>query len=1365
MSGRPATRPRIDHSVVNIWEREVGLLPNRSFSNRFSASQDLLQRLGLDKRLRKHKGCVNTITFNADGDIILSGSDDRQLILWHWEAAAPLKLSFDSGHSDNIFQAKFMPFSDDRSIVTSAADGQVRFSQILECGKVETCMLGKHQGQVHSLAVEPGNPFTFYTCGEDGVVKHFDLRTRVATNLFTCKEAKYNLIVYLNAIAVDPRNPGLFAVGGMDEYARLYDIRSYRSEAWYNYARPVDHFCPRHLIGTAHVGITGLAFSDQSELLASYSGDFIYLFTPDMGLGPNQSSTKESKTKTKTPPQVYKGHKNGETVKGVNFFGPKCEYVVSGSDCGRVFIWRKKDGELLRAMEADKHVVNCVESHPHMPFLSSSGIDSDIKIWTPGGTQILAAKLDSMSVFSDEDDDDSDSDSNEVSDEISDDDDSAEEEEDNGEDDVEIKDDDVHREQKNQLCLKIRNFHLANILHTPVLFAQERSLHEKWTFLRGIEESYFKQKSRINWLKEGDQNTTYFQRIAQTRASYNSIRSFLLSNGETIQDPIEMSFHAINHFKTILGPSVLPPTSLLSPPSWFQSLSPFRCPPEIQLGMVARPSPEEIKKVLFRLNPNKSSGPDGLTSGFYKAAWDILGPEVTASISDFFTNSFMPASTNATILTLIPKHPGASMITDYRPISCLNTLYKVVSRLLVRRLKPLLPSLILPNQTAFVKDRLLVENTVLAAEIVNGYHKTKGPKRITIKVDIAKAFDSVSWEFLFNCLEGLELPEQYRKWLKACICTTNFTVGYNGMVQGYFKGKRGLRQGDPLSPYLFVIAMNCLSLMLNKAAGDKKFTYHKGCAGSKLTHLCFADDLLIFAEGTLESVQNVLQVLHKFQKRSGLAVSVQKSSFFAAGVSEADCDLIKFSTGMPQGTLPVRYLGVPLCSKKLSMANCEILIQQVKMRLTSWSSKSLSFAGRLLLIKTVIAGISTFWCSSFVLPKACIKRINSLCSIFLWQGNLEAHHSARVSWDTVTKTKEAGGLGIRDLVVWNKACCLKLIWLIFFQSGSVWVAWFRTEILQGNLSNFWTVKPNQRNSWLINKLLKIREEIYLWIKLRVGNGRNCRFWSDNWSPFGNIHNYLLGNEGSRLGIPLKATLASLHRRDEWRLPPARSDRLVSIQAHLTTISITNQEDYYEWEIEGQVSKKFGTGEVYRQLRGEMATVPWTKAVWCGGGIPRHSFLTWLFTLNRCPTRDRILGWGLQTDPVCLLCNVEPESRDHLLFRCEYSWRIWRPLARRCNLQPLRSWNTSLQQMQSLTLGKLWKKLALITWQATIYWIWAERKGRLHRGVFSSDCSISSSIDRQIRNRIASFRDTNPLHASKLLQLWLSTGSQSADFSI
>jgi len=126
---------------------------------------------------------------------------------------------------------------------------------------------------------------------------------------------------------------------------------------------------------------------------------------------------------------------------------------------------------------------------------------------------------------------------------------------------------------------------------------------------------------------------------------------------------------------------------------------------------------------------------------------------------------------------------------------------------------------------------------------------------------------------------------------------------------------------------------------------------------------------------------------------------------------------------------------------------------QVKGKINNWCAKSLSFAGRLVLINTVIAGISNFWCSTFVLPKLCIRKIHSICSAFLWKGKLEGHHSARVSWELVTKPKDQGGLGIRDLSYWNRACTIKLIWLLFFQSRSVWVAWFKVHFLRGSLNN------------------------------------------------------------------------------------------------------------------------------------------------------------------------------------------------------------------------------------------------------------------------------------------------------------------------
>ncbi|KAF2577788.1 hypothetical protein F2Q68_00006360 [Brassica cretica] len=141
--------------------------------------------------------------------------------------------------------------------------------------------------------------------------------------------------------------------------------------------------------------------------------------------------------------------------------------------------------------------------------------------------------------------------------------------------------------------------------------------------------------------------------------------------------------------------------------------------------------------------------------------------------------------------------------------------------------------------------------------------------------------------------------------------------------------------------------------------------------------------------------------------------------------------------------------------------------------------------------------------------------------------------------------------------------------------------------------------------------------------------------------------------------------------------------MVQLHIYFTSLTLTEEEDCYEWVVDDKRSLKYSTSQVYRQLRGQEAQVPWDQCVWNAKGIPRHSFLTWLFVLNRCPTRDRLCSWGLQTDATCLLCNQAPESRDHLFYRCPFSWAVWEEVAMRCNLQPQRNWDQTMIQMQSL----------------------------------------------------------------------------------
>ncbi|KAL0436486.1 UNVERIFIED_CONTAM: DDB1- and CUL4-associated factor 8 [Sesamum radiatum] len=398
-----------DNGLLEFFKREVGFCSPRIFSRRMSASEVLLlfpspralvvdplmkklslasptliKKIDLYGKLTGHQGCVNTVEFNSTGELLVSGSDDRQIMLWDW-AARKLKFSYPSGHLDNIFQARIMPFTDDRKIVTSSADCQVIWPQVLENGSVETKRLSKHQGRVHRLAVEPGSPYVFYSCGEDGFVQHYDLRSNSATKLFYCssigENSRSSSSIGLNSIVIDPRNPNYFAVGGADVYARVYDIRNYEVNASTKAGSPVDTFCARHLIGTHDAHITALAYSRTSELLISYNDELIYLFQKNMGLGPHPTSSPSEDLHKLAEAQVYSGHRNSQTVKGVNFFGPNDDYILSGSDCGHIFIWKKKDGELVRLMVGDRHIVNQLEPHPTIPILASCGIEKTIKLW------------------------------------------------------------------------------------------------------------------------------------------------------------------------------------------------------------------------------------------------------------------------------------------------------------------------------------------------------------------------------------------------------------------------------------------------------------------------------------------------------------------------------------------------------------------------------------------------------------------------------------------------------------------------------------------------------------------------------------------------------------------------------------------------------------------------------------------------------------------------------------------------------------------------------------------------------------------------------------------------------------------------
>lgn len=300
-----------------------------------------------------------------------------------------------------------------------------------------------------------------------------------------------------------------------------------------------------------------------------------------------------------------------------------------------------------------------------------------------------------------------------------------------------------------------------------------------------------------------------------------------------------------------------------------------------QLELVNHYSAKEVKQAMFSIDVNKSPGPDGYGSGFFREAWSVAGEDATQAIIQFLENGKLLKQINLTIISLIPKVTILQYASQFRPISCCNVIYKCISKVLCLRLKKILTSLVAENQAAFVEGRSLIHNVLICHDLLRHYNR-KTSARCLMKIDLRKAYDMVSWKFIEEAMRGFGFPETFTKLVMSCVTTTKFSVKVNGEGHGYFEGQRGLMQGDPISPLLFVIVMEYLSRVLNKMSALPDFRFHPMCKGTKLTHLIFADDLMIFCKGNVSSVSRVMEALTHFSEVTGLVANMDKSSIFLA---------------------------------------------------------------------------------------------------------------------------------------------------------------------------------------------------------------------------------------------------------------------------------------------------------------------------------------------------------------------------------------------------------------------------------------------------------------------------------------------------
>lgn len=473
----------------------------------------------------------------------------------------------------------------------------------------------------------------------------------------------------------------------------------------------------------------------------------------------------------------------------------------------------------------------------------------------------------------------------------------------------------------------------------------------------------------------------------------------------------------------------------------------------------------------------------------------------------------MVKSCNASFIALIPKKKGAMELRDYRSISLIGSLYKIIAKVLAERLKRVMGKLVSNQQNAFIKGRQITDASLIANEVLDWQLK-QGSAGLLCKLDVEKAFDQLNWSYLISILSQMGFGERWIKWIKFNISTVKYSVLTNGSLVGFFSPQRGLRQGDPLSPFLFILAMEGLSRMLDKA---KQLQWLKGfdIGRDREVNISHLHNTLIFCEADREQVLYLNLTLLIFEAVSGLHINMLKSVIYPVNEVQ-NIEEQAGILGCNTGTFPTTYLGLPLGAKYKAEGIWSRVIEKFEKRLASWQMQYLSMGGRLTLINSVLDNIPTYSMSLYPITSKALKQLDKIQRNFLWEGNISSHKFHLVKWDKVLLPKSLGGLDIRDLALHNQCLLMKWLWRYTCADQCLWKD---VIIAKHEALNHWyskvSTEPYGVGCW--KSISKLWEMFSQHKHLVVGNRQHISFWRDKWlgnTPLGvSYHNiFRIANE-------------------------------------------------------------------------------------------------------------------------------------------------------------------------------------------------------------------------------------------------------------
>jgi hypothetical protein len=445
-------------------------------------------------------------------------------------------------------------------------------------------------------------------------------------------------------------------------------------------------------------------------------------------------------------------------------------------------------------------------------------------------------------------------------------------------------------------------------------------------------------------------------------------------------------------------------------------------------------------------------------------------------------------------------HNLPRQFSDYRSISLCNLSYKIITKIIANRIHPLLSRALAEEQLGFLKGRQILDAIGTAQEFLHSI-KTKNIPAILLKLDLKQAFDCVNWNFLHLILIQCGFGVATTNWILGCLTTASLAVLINGKVTKTFHNERGLRQGCPLSPLLFILVLECLSILLKRSKLEGNLTGIRVSRLTQILHLLFVDDVIIMTSVSMSKWKEIFTVLNAFCSVTGLKINYQKSLFLATGARATFLSELKTLFGIDSRDLEMgfTYLGFFIKPTRYKAKDWGWLYEKFARRIQHWCNRCLSIGDRYILIKAVLESLPVYWMALAYIPQSVLTKLRKMIFSFLWKNSKQNRGLHLCRWETLSKPKALGGWGLRNLHLSYLALSANTLWHILMVPG-IWHNLIKDKYLAHLPIHSWlrSATPSPlRGSRTWKHLQRTLPILLHWIAWLPGNGSVIELGKDD----------------------------------------------------------------------------------------------------------------------------------------------------------------------------------------------------------------------------------------------------------------------------